>query len=77
MELRATNLEYRSSDCLAASVRLFLSPSMIRLHDAGNRLKDVLDAPQGQAGRSGAVRTLPFVFSRRGPRPGASAPRTS
>lgn len=38
---------YSSNDRLAVTVQLVMTESMLRFHDVGNRLKDILDALYG------------------------------
>ena len=51
-------VRYEEGDKLELELRLYFDASALRFHDVDNRLKDVLDALQGRAGGSKAVRTL-------------------
>jgi hypothetical protein len=52
---------YLPTDRLEVRVQLYLDGSAADIHDVDNRLKDVLDALQGRAGGSKAVRSLSAV----------------
>jgi len=52
---------YRPGDRLELFVTLYLTEGEIGWHDVDNRLKDIMDALQGRAGGSKAVRTLSVV----------------
>ena len=52
---------YASTDRLEVRVQLYLDGCAVAVHDVDNRLKDVLDALQGRAGGSKAVRSLAAV----------------
>ena len=56
--LAAVGARYGIDDRLALHVCLYMNESMAAFHDIDNRLKDVLDALQGRAGGSKAVRRL-------------------
>jgi hypothetical protein len=49
---------YVQTDRLEVRVQLYLDGGSAVVHDVDNRLKDVLDALQGRAGGSKAVRSL-------------------
>lgn len=59
-ERRGVN--YRSSDRLEVSVRLYMERSALTANDVDNRLKDVLDALQGRAGGSKRRSTLSSII---------------
>ena len=52
---------YASKDHLEVRVQLYLDGRASEVHDVDNRLKDVMDALQGRAGGSKAVRSLAAV----------------
>jgi Holliday junction resolvase RusA-like endonuclease len=52
---------YAPSDRLEVRVQLYLAGRATVVHDVDNRLKDVLDALQGRAGGSKAVRSLAAI----------------
>jgi hypothetical protein len=52
---------YSPTDRLEVRVQLYLDGGSAVVHDVDNRLKDVLDALQGRAGGSKAVRSLAAV----------------
>jgi len=49
---------YVATDRLEVRIQLYLDGASAVVHDVDNRLKDVLDALQGRAGGSKAVRSL-------------------
>ena len=51
-------MRYNVNDRLEVEVRLYFQAGALDWHDVDNRLKDVLDALQGRAGGSKAVRIL-------------------
>jgi hypothetical protein len=55
---RRAGVTYTDTDRLEVEVRLYLDGSALDWHDVDNRLKDVLDALQGRAGGSEAIRSL-------------------
>jgi hypothetical protein len=59
---RATPVRYAPGDRLEVSLRLYFTDKRAaEIHDVDNRLKDCLDALQGRAGGSKAVRSLPAI----------------
>ncbi|MGH9199678.1 MAG: hypothetical protein ACRD2A_00390, partial [Vicinamibacterales bacterium] len=59
---RATPVRYAPNDRLEVSLRLYFTDKRaVEIHDVDNRLKDCLDALQGRAGGSKAVRSLPAI----------------
>ena len=59
---RKSPVRYSEEDRLEVTVRLYLSGSVLGVHDVDNRLKDILDALQGRAGGSKAVRTIEAII---------------
>jgi len=55
---RKSLVTYQPTDKLEVEVRLYMKGSSLALHDVDNRLKDILDALQGRAGGSKAIRRL-------------------
>ena len=59
-------VEYGSEAKLAVEVKLYLRGRTLEIHDVDNRLKDILDALQGRAGGSKAIRQLqPIILNDR------------
>lgn len=59
---RATPVRYSPDDRLELSLRLYFTDKRAAaIHDVDNRLEDCLDALQGRAGGSKAVRSLPAI----------------
>jgi len=59
-------VEYGPEVKLAVEVQLYLRERALEIHDVDNRLKDILDALQGRAGGSKAIRQLlPIVLNDR------------
>lgn len=59
-------VEYGPEAKLAVEVKLYLRRRKLEIHDVDNRLKDILDALQGRAGGSKAVRKLePIILNDR------------
>ena len=52
------HVAYVATDRLEVRVQIYLDAGSAVVHDVDNRLKDVLDALQGRAGGSKAVRSL-------------------
>lgn len=61
-EQEAKGVRYTATDRLEVRVRLYLKGKAVHVHDLDNRLKDILDALQGRAGGSKAVRSLEPVI---------------
>jgi hypothetical protein len=55
-EMQARHVVYQPDDLLAVSLVFYLDGLALGIHDADNRLKDVLDALQGRMGGLKAVR---------------------
>lgn len=55
---RRVGVKYADTDRLEVEVHLYLDGGALEWNDVDNRLKDVLDALQGRAGGSKAVRSL-------------------
>lgn len=59
-------VEYGAEAKLAVEVKLYLRGRALEIHDVDNRLKDILDALQGRAGGSKALRRLkPIILNDR------------
>jgi Holliday junction resolvase RusA-like endonuclease len=59
-------VEYGAEAKLAVEVKLYLRGRALEIHDVDNRLKDILDALQGRAGGSKAIRQLqPIILNDR------------
>ena len=59
-------VEYGPETKLAVDVKLYLRGRALEIHDVDNRLKDILDALQGRAGGSKAIRKLkPIILNDR------------
>ena len=59
-------VEYGPEVKLAVEVKLYLHGRALEIHDVDNRLKDILDALQGRAGGSKAIRQLqPIILNDR------------
>lgn len=59
-------VEYGPEVKLAVEVKLHLRGRALEIHDVDNRLKDILDALQGRAGGSKAMRRLkPIILNDR------------
>jgi hypothetical protein len=59
---RRSPVRYAPDDRLELSIRLYLNPRALALHDVDNRLKDILDALQGRAGGSKKVHALDAII---------------
>lgn len=51
-------VQYHPDDKLEVTIKLYLKPGDLEIHDLDNRLKDCLDALQGRVGGSKAKRLL-------------------
>jgi Holliday junction resolvase RusA-like endonuclease len=61
---KTQGVEYGPTAKLAVEVKLYLRRRALETHDVDNRLKDILDALQGRAGDSKAIRTLqPIILN--------------